>query len=106
MSTEPNIQMVPGSRNSFSFKQREGLAMETLNAIDTKPGENAVALAALDRCDTVFVQTRSSNYRIFLLDPKSGRALVQGGRYLDQIGEAYDLFGERLDGVMKVAIRP
>jgi threonine dehydrogenase-like Zn-dependent dehydrogenase len=25
---------------------------------------------------------------------------------LDQIGEAYDLFGERLDGVMKVAIKP
>ncbi len=25
---------------------------------------------------------------------------------LDQIGEAYDLFGERLDGVLKVAIRP
>jgi threonine dehydrogenase-like Zn-dependent dehydrogenase len=25
---------------------------------------------------------------------------------LEDIGEAYDLFGERLDGVMKVAIRP
>jgi threonine dehydrogenase-like Zn-dependent dehydrogenase len=25
---------------------------------------------------------------------------------LDDIGKAYDLFGERLDGVMKVAIRP
>jgi threonine dehydrogenase-like Zn-dependent dehydrogenase len=25
---------------------------------------------------------------------------------LDNIGQAYDLFGERLDGVMKVAIRP
>jgi threonine dehydrogenase-like Zn-dependent dehydrogenase len=25
---------------------------------------------------------------------------------LDKIGEAYELFGERLDGVMKVAIRP
>ena len=25
---------------------------------------------------------------------------------LDNIGAAYDLFGERLDGVMKVAIRP
>jgi threonine dehydrogenase-like Zn-dependent dehydrogenase len=25
---------------------------------------------------------------------------------LDQIGEAYDLFGERRDGVMKVAIKP
>ena len=25
---------------------------------------------------------------------------------LDQINEAYELFGERRDGVMKVAIRP
>jgi threonine dehydrogenase-like Zn-dependent dehydrogenase len=25
---------------------------------------------------------------------------------LDRIDEAYDLFGERLDGVMKVAIKP
>jgi threonine dehydrogenase-like Zn-dependent dehydrogenase len=25
---------------------------------------------------------------------------------LDDITEAYDLFGERLDGVMKVAIKP
>jgi len=25
---------------------------------------------------------------------------------LDQINEAYDLFGERLDGVLKVAIKP
>jgi threonine dehydrogenase-like Zn-dependent dehydrogenase len=25
---------------------------------------------------------------------------------LDQIGEAYNLFGERLDGVLKVAIKP
>jgi threonine dehydrogenase-like Zn-dependent dehydrogenase len=25
---------------------------------------------------------------------------------LDNIGQAYDLFGERVDGVMKVAIRP
>jgi len=25
---------------------------------------------------------------------------------LDKIGDTYDLFGERLDGVMKIAIRP
>jgi threonine dehydrogenase-like Zn-dependent dehydrogenase len=25
---------------------------------------------------------------------------------LDKIGEAYDLFGERMDGVLKVAIKP
>ena len=62
--------------------------METVNAVDMKPVENALALAALQRSDTVFVQTRSSNYRIVLLDPRSGRALVQGGRYLEQPIEA------------------
>jgi alcohol dehydrogenase len=25
---------------------------------------------------------------------------------LDQIGDAYELFGERMDGVLKVAVRP
>ena len=44
-------------------------------------------------------------------------SIVQSGRFdptlvlthrfsLDEIGEAYKLFGERLDGVVKVAIRP
>ena len=40
-----------------------------------------VALETLQRFDTVQVQTANSHYRIFLLEPRSGRALVEGGRY-------------------------
>lgn len=60
--------------------------METMNTLISE--EKAVALAALKPCDEVLVQTRCSNYRIFLLDPQTGRALVQGGHYLGQPVEA------------------
>lgn len=47
-----------------------------------------VALETLNRFDTVQVQTGNSHYRIFLLDPTSGRALVEGGRYFVEPVEA------------------
>ena len=31
--------------------------------------------------DTICVRTRNSNYRIFLLEPTKGQALVEGGRH-------------------------
>jgi threonine dehydrogenase-like Zn-dependent dehydrogenase len=34
------------------------------------------------------------------------RPLLTHSFKLDQIGEAYELFGDRRDGVMKVAIKP
>jgi hypothetical protein len=40
-----------------------------------------VTLMTLKPCDTIHVRTRNSDYEIFLLDPKSGRALVRGGEY-------------------------
>jgi hypothetical protein len=47
-----------------------------------------VTLMALEACDTVNVRTRNSDYEIFLLDPKSGRALVRGGEYFAEPVEA------------------
>jgi hypothetical protein len=47
-----------------------------------------VTLGALETYDTIHAQTRNSDYKIFLLDPKSGRALVQGGKYLTEPVEA------------------
>jgi hypothetical protein len=43
---------------------------------------------ALEACDTIHVRTRNSDYEIFLLDPKSGRALVRGGEYFAEPVEA------------------
>src|SRR5262245_9464754 len=47
--------------------------------IEISPLLEGVALMALDACDTIHVRTRNSDYEIFLLDPKSGRAIVRGG---------------------------
>ena len=38
--------------------------------------------------DTILLRTHNSNYRILLLDPKTGRALVEGGDYLLEPNEA------------------
>jgi hypothetical protein len=45
-------------------------------------------MMALVACDTIHVRTRNSDYEIFLLDPKSGRALVRGGEYFAEPAEA------------------
>src|SRR5215467_13516221 len=57
-------------------------------AIEISPLLEGVALMALDACDTIHVRTRNSDYEIFLLDPKSGRALVRGGEYFAEPVEA------------------
>jgi len=41
-------------------------------------------LGTLQPFDTILVGTRNSDYRILLLDPKTGRALVDGGQYLNE----------------------
>jgi hypothetical protein len=41
-----------------------------------------VALESLRPFDTIFLQTYNSDYRILLLDPTTGRALVEGGKHL------------------------
>jgi len=41
-----------------------------------------VILENLNPFDTILLQTQNSEYRILLLDPNSGRALVEGGSYL------------------------
>ncbi|HKU74047.1 MAG TPA: TraR/DksA C4-type zinc finger protein [Pyrinomonadaceae bacterium] len=42
----------------------------------------------LNPFDTIFLRTHNSDYRILLLDPKTGRALVEGGHYLLEPNEA------------------
>jgi hypothetical protein len=47
-----------------------------------------VMLESLNAFDTIIVQTNNSVYHILLLDPKTGRALVDGGEYLVEPNEA------------------
>jgi RNA polymerase-binding transcription factor DksA len=49
---------------------------------------DSVDLTNLTPFDTILVRTVNNEYRILLLDPKSGRALVEGGRYLVEPREA------------------
>jgi len=41
-----------------------------------------VIIEKLNPFDTIVLRTENSEYRILLLDPKTGRALVEGGSYL------------------------
>jgi hypothetical protein len=47
-----------------------------------------VILESLSAFDTILLRTHNSEYRIMLLDPKSGRALVEGGYYIVEPSEA------------------
>jgi hypothetical protein len=47
-----------------------------------------VELEKLQPFDTILIRTLNTDYRIVLLDPQSGRALVSGGRYLTEPAEA------------------
>lgn len=47
-----------------------------------------VRLASLHPFETILLQTHNSDYRILLLDPTTGRSLVEGGNYLVEPTEA------------------
>src|SRR5262245_19850973 len=47
-----------------------------------------LTLRTLEACDMIHARTRNNDYEIFLLDPESGRALVQGGEYFTEPVEA------------------
>ena len=48
---------------------------------------HAVSVETLNPFDTILLQTQNSEYRLLLLDPKTGRALVEGGAYLAEPSE-------------------
>jgi RNA polymerase-binding transcription factor DksA len=56
--------------------------------IENSPSPEGVALNTLAPFDTICVKTRNSDYRIFLLDPATGRALIEGGRHFAEPVEA------------------
>lgn len=48
---------------------------------------NDVLLESLDPFDTILLRTHNNDYRILLLEPKTGRALIEGGDYLVEPNE-------------------
>jgi DksA/TraR C4-type zinc finger protein len=59
------------------------------SGISEKSSTATVLLAELQPFDTILLGTHNSDYRILLLDPKTGRALVEGGSYLLEPSEAF-----------------
>ena len=53
-----------------------------------EPAPNDVWLESLNPFDTILLRTHNNDYRILLLDPKTGRALVEGGEYLVEPNDA------------------
>jgi hypothetical protein len=63
------------------------------SAISSSESESSstadVVLENLHAFDTILLRTQNSDYRLLLLDPNTGRALVEGGRYLLEPSEAF-----------------
>jgi len=59
-------------------------------SVETKASSTTnVVLGELKPFDTILLHTHNSDYRILLLDPKTGRALVDGGSYLPEPSEGF-----------------
>ena len=69
-----------------------------------------VTVESLNPFDTILLQTHNSEYRLLLLDPKTGRALVEGGAYLVEPSEGRVIGSaipgsEFSDGTIRVGCR-
>ena len=63
------------------WNRKNGPISLSLNSSD-------LVIETLKPFDTILLQTHNSEYRILLLDPQTGRALVEGGDYLVEPSEA------------------
>jgi len=80
--------MILSKDNSYTSPQ-DSLAADVLDHSNQGPSSRpGFALDTLAAFDTISVHTRNSDYRIFLLDPKTGRALVEGGQHFPEPVEA------------------
>lgn len=95
------IQIQDARERAKVVDQFDQIASETLSECLDEPDRSSegIALRTLAPLDTICVSTRNSDYRIFLLDPDTGRALVQGGKYFVEPVEAL-VSGSVLNGGM------
>ena len=63
-----------------------------------------VELNSLQKFDTILLHTRNSEYRMLLLNPNTGRALVEGGQYLTEPTEAFIKGSAVAEGAFKHSI--
>jgi Prokaryotic dksA/traR C4-type zinc finger len=82
LEIDPAVALCRDCRNPKSGSAAVGEAANAGSNIDN------VALESLSPFDTILLRTNNSDYRIMLLEPKTGRALVEGGDYLVEPNEA------------------
>ena len=76
LEIDPAVALCRGCRPSSPALVEEGSNVDDL------------ALANLRPFDTILLRTHNNDYRIMLLEPKTGRALVEGGDFLVEPNEA------------------
>lgn len=74
---------------------------QVLDEATDSPVQNmeGVSIDALAPLQTICVQTRNSFYRIFLIDPKTGQALIEGGQFAEPVDAL--VYGSGVSGTFK-----
>jgi hypothetical protein len=90
-----DLDLTSGAREKQTHAIPRRCSLEGLTEISRSL--QGVELATLTRFDRIDVRTVNSDYRIFLLDPETGRALLQGGRQITGQVEA-KVFGSSFGG--------
>ncbi|HKY44327.1 MAG TPA: TraR/DksA C4-type zinc finger protein [Pyrinomonadaceae bacterium] len=83
---ETRLDIDPALALCLDCWSREPVSTASNSASESETTE--LMLESLNPFDTILVRTYNSNYRILLLDPKTGRALVDGGDYLLEPNDA------------------
>jgi hypothetical protein len=79
-SESHNESSASGGKGPVALKREDGLESGSSHYIDwMEDPVHEVELAKLLAFDTIIVKTLNSDYRILLLDPDTGRALLAGG---------------------------
>jgi hypothetical protein len=71
----------------FPLGGKGGFTWNRLHGEPDGESPSGILIERLNPFDTVMLRTHNSDYRLLLLDPGTGRALVEGGSYLPEPSE-------------------
>lgn len=78
-SESPNQSSASGEKGPVALKREDGLESGSFRFNWMEDPVHEVELAKLLAFDTIIVRTLNSDYRILLVDPETGRAVLVGG---------------------------
>ena len=85
---ETRLDIDPALALCLDCWSRETVPAATEEHVSEPSETTELLLESLNSFDTILLRTYNSDYRILLLDPKIGRALVEGGDYLLEPNDA------------------